>query len=404
MKKIILFFIVIVLFIPVVVYAQTATPTPAPSAASVTVIGDSLTTAPGAGRKLTESIADINLYSEIGRNWTQGLGMLTEVKNAGNLKEVLVFALGTNGGVSQANIESLITAAAGKNIILMTIYRENVDWLETTNQAINSAATNSNVKIADWYTLASAHPEWFGADGTHPSSSGYSALADLIIEAVEGSGPNLTGTPNEGRSNCVITKVGNPIGSPPPCPVGDLRQAILDEFQVTMNGFDESHLQWTREAFLAASDTNFPSLIAGATIEARCSDCGSQRVGCQEDDVSIYLGQYDTSAAYFKFILTHELGHFIHACNPRSVSGYTQHLNAIYLDGPISYYAGHAAQCTLSDNNSEDYADMIAYFLNPMSGHVSGPLDCEPDRNPLNPLFQLNPPKQEHLNVAQQIL
>jgi hypothetical protein len=218
MKKLIFLFIIIVLFIPVVAYAQTATPTLAPNGTSVTVIGDSLTTVPGAGRKLTESLADINLYSEIGRSWAQGLDTLTEVKNAGNLKDVLVFALGTNGGVSQANIESLIAAAAGKNIILMTIYRENVDWLETTNQAINSAATNPNVKIADWYTLASAHPEWFGTDGTHPSSSGYSAMADLIIEAIDSSGPNLTGTPNEGRSNCIITKVGNPIGVAPVCP------------------------------------------------------------------------------------------------------------------------------------------------------------------------------------------
>ena len=201
MKKLIFLFIIIVLFIPVVAYAQTATPTLAPNGTSVTVIGDSLTTAPGAGRKLTESLADINLYSEIGRSWAQGLDTLTEVKNAGNLKDVLVFALGTNGGVSQANIESLIAAAAGKNIILMTIYRENVDWLETTNQAINSAATNPNVKIADWYTLASAHPEWFGADGTHPSLSGYSALADLIIEAIDSSDPNPTGTPHEGGSN-----------------------------------------------------------------------------------------------------------------------------------------------------------------------------------------------------------
>ena len=404
MKKLILLLIIISLLAPAIAYAQTATPTPSPNSISVTIIGDSLTTIPGAGRKLSESFDDINLFSEIGRNWTQGLGTLTEVKNAGNLKDVLVFALGTNNGVTQADIESLIAAAPGKTIVLMTIYRENVSWLVSTNQAINNAVTNPNVKIADWYTLASTHPEWFGDDGTHPSPSGYTALADLLIETIGSSSPNPTNPPNPGTSNCVITKVGNPTGVAPVCPTGNLRQIIINEYHVTMNGFDESHLLWAKEAFQAASGTNFPSLIAGAIIEARCSDCGSQRVGCQEDDVSIYLGQYDTSAAYFKFILTHELGHFIHACLPRSVSGYTQHLNAILLDGPISYYAGHAAQCTLSDNNSEDYADMIAYYLNSESGHVSGPLSCESDRNPPNPLFQLSPPKQEHLNVAQQIL
>lgn len=404
MKKIIFLFIFVSLLTPVIVYAQTASPTSTPNSVSVTVIGDSLTTTPGAGRKLNESFEDINLLAEIGRNWTQGLGVLNEVKNGGGLKEVLVFALGTNGGVTQANIDSLIAAVPNKTIILMTIYRKNVTWLESTNQVINNAATNPNIKVADWYALASTHPEWFGADGTHPNSNGYTALADLIIQTVDSAGPNPTDSQNPGGGNCVITKVGNPLGTPPVCPTGDLKQAIIEEFGVSMNGFDETHLQWTKDAFEAASNTNFINLIRGATIEARCSDCGSQRVGCQDDDVSIYLGQYDSSAEYFKFILIHELGHFVHACQPRSVNGYTNHLNAIYIDGPISYYAGHATQCALSDNNSEDYADMIAYYLNPLSGHVSGPVDCESDRNPPNPLFQLNPPKQEHLNVAEQIL
>ncbi len=218
MKKIIFLFIFVSLLTPVIVYAQTVSPTSTPNSVSVTVIGDSLTTTPGAGRKLNESFEDINLLAEIGRNWTQGLGVLNEVKNGGGLKEVLVFALGTNGGVTQANIDSLIAAVPNKTIILMTIYRKNVTWLESTNQVINNAATNPNIKVADWYALASTHPEWFGADGTHPNSNGYTALADLIIQTVESADPNPTNPPNPGRSNCVITKVGNPTGVAPVCP------------------------------------------------------------------------------------------------------------------------------------------------------------------------------------------
>lgn len=204
--------------VPFIAHAQTASPTLSPEVTSVTIIGDSLTTIPGAGGRLSESFEDINLYSEEGRSWTQGLEVLNEVKNGGNLKEVLVFALGTNGRVTQANIDSLITAAPGKNIVLMTIYRENVDWLESTNQVINNADSNPNIKVADWYTLASTHPEWFGADGTHPNSNGYIALADLILQTVESAGPNPTNPPNPGTSNCVITKVGNPTGVAPICP------------------------------------------------------------------------------------------------------------------------------------------------------------------------------------------
>ena len=38
--------------------------------------------------------------------------------------------------------------------------------------------------LVDWYSEASAHPEWFDADGVHLDPAGAAALARLIAAAV----------------------------------------------------------------------------------------------------------------------------------------------------------------------------------------------------------------------------
>ena len=37
--------------------------------------------------------------------------------------------------------------------------------------------------LADWYTLAAAHPEWFTADQVHLNPAGATALAALIARS-----------------------------------------------------------------------------------------------------------------------------------------------------------------------------------------------------------------------------
>lgn len=217
MKKIALFFFFIVFAYPFVVFGQTTTPQT--DNTSLTIIGDSLTTDEGAGTKLKQAFTDIHIDAEVGRSWPGGLTELNNLVTSDELKDVLVFALGTNNGITQININDLISIVPDKKIVLMTIYRGDVDWDDDANTLIRNAATsNPNIKVADWNTMASAHPEWFGPDGTHPTTTGYSALADLIIQAVNSSMLNPTTPPSSNRSNCVITKVGNPAGVAPVCP------------------------------------------------------------------------------------------------------------------------------------------------------------------------------------------
>lgn len=236
-------------------------------------------------------------------------------------------------------------------------------------------------------------------------------------------------------SNCILTRIGQPAGTPtelPPDCIGnsdgqpggviappfpsDIRQGIIDEFGITMNGFDQQHLQWAWEKFWDISDTRFNQYVRGSIIKRLAytpdGTNGSRQVGCgaaQGYGYSVEFVEYP-GEAFFKFLLTHELGHVMYRCNDSDVIGLTEHINAYTSDGPISWYGEHASECTGGSNRSEDYADTVAYYLNPEAGLASltkcfrNPSVPNGDRNPLNPLFQLQPRKEAHYQLIIQLL
>lgn len=186
-------------------------------------------------------------------------------------------------------------------------------------------------------------------------------------------------------SNTVRTRVGDPKEAPIltniPSPPQDIRQGILETFGVTMNGFDQDHLRWTWERLWEISQTKFTELIRGSRVEATTGL--STQVGCFGGSVSLYLGQYQPRE-FFKFIILHEFAHIIQACHPRSVSFQIEQQNAFSQEGAVSYYAANASSCSGSNSYNEDYADMLAYYLDVAAGLSSGPKGCGAS-NPPNP-------------------
>ncbi len=187
-------------------------------------------------------------------------------------------------------------------------------------------------------------------------------------------------------SNTVVTRIGNPPtnvgpGGPAPGAPGDIRQGIIDKFGITMDGFDQNHLLWTWER-LHEAGSGFTSKLKGTRVQATSGI--SSQVGCFGGGISLNLGQY-VPKEFFKFILLHEFGHVFQACNPRSITKQVEQMNAYDSEGGVSYYAQNALSCISGVSNyGEDYADMLAYYLDRSSGFNSGPTGCGPS-SPPNP-------------------
>lgn len=169
-----------------------------------------------------------------------------------------------------------------------------------------------------------------------------------------------------GAQNCNVSPA-PPAGSPAPRstppPTGALavKQEILTKFGITMNGFDDTHLQWAWEKLWDVSNTNLHSYISGITIT---QGPGSEKTGLS----TLRLEQY-SSKELFKLVLMHEFGHFVqdNGLSRNLPVLPAAHQNAFASEGGVTYYAIHAteAACNSYSNIQEDYAEMVAYYLNP---------------------------------------
>lgn len=193
-------------------------------------------------------------------------------------------------------------------------------------------------------------------------------------------------------SSCVVSTVST--CTPPPA--GDLKQAIIDNFAITMNGFSQTQLEWTWEKLSCVSGTKFKNLING-TVLTRIDSRTSEQTGCR----TINLGNYDVKTT-FQVAFTHELGHIVDNCNTNELSRHTDLYNAVYpTEGALTTYSRLAPYpgCAGPGQASEDYAEMIAYYLNPSISEI-GP--CLGSTVPPNPYAGGAYP--QHFQLASTIL
>lgn len=195
------------------------------------------------------------------------------------------------------------------------------------------------------------------------------------------------------KSNRFVTKVGEApedqkpkigrSGQNAPPPPANLKQAILDEFFLDLNGFSNQELLWAWEKLWDVSHTNFSEIVKGnrAKTDVFRTQGSSEVKGC-----TVYFSFYQAQEL-FNVIFIHELGHIIQNCAGDSKALTTKH-NNIYQNGsnpltgygtPVSYGEyGAALSCFGYPAWGENYAEMIAYYLNPTAREqtVSGGGRC----------------------------
>lgn len=99
---------------------------------------------------------------------------------------IVVFALGTNGLVTDDQIDAITADAGSKRIVVFVNTRSPQPWVGPTNQAIANAATRyKNVRVIDWYGYSANRNDLFDGDGTHLSTVGVTEYLKLIHDAVK---------------------------------------------------------------------------------------------------------------------------------------------------------------------------------------------------------------------------
>lgn len=151
---------------------------------TVVAIGDSIMV--GASEYLSNLVDGIEIDAEVGRPFADGVAALERQNVATEPPDVLVIALGTNGGTNAARIDELIAAAGDVGEIILVNVRVPRDWENATNVALADAAGRyDHVRIVDWHGESAGGDHLFRADGYHPNETGSERWANLIVVEIK---------------------------------------------------------------------------------------------------------------------------------------------------------------------------------------------------------------------------
>jgi lysophospholipase L1-like esterase len=160
--------------------AQTTSSAPPAPAGPVSAVGDSIML--DVEPYLQAVLSGVKVDGSVSRQFETGIAVVQAERAAGTLGQVLVVELGTNGTVTASDFDAMMQAASGVSRVVFVNVDVPRSWEAADNAVLAEGVARypGTALLADWYTLASAHPEWFTPDQVHLQPAGAQALADLV--------------------------------------------------------------------------------------------------------------------------------------------------------------------------------------------------------------------------------
>ena len=158
--------------------ATTTTVAPPVGQTDAVAVGDSVML--GAQSALTTAMPGIRVDAKVGRQFGSVSDVVGWYASEGLIPGTLIVHAGTNGTFTDADIDTMMSRAGDRKVLLVNA-KVSRPWQDLVNQRMAAAADrHPNAVLVDWYSTASAHPEWFAADGAHLRPDGARAYAELI--------------------------------------------------------------------------------------------------------------------------------------------------------------------------------------------------------------------------------
>ncbi|GAB3753554.1 peptidoglycan O-acetyltransferase OatA [Yimella radicis] len=150
---------------------------------TMTVFGDSF--AIGAANGLHRRFKTATLHAKEGE---QGFVAVSELDRlAPSLTtDIVLIHVGNNGVIDEVALAAAIAKIPTHSVVVLGLPRVPRFWQnEVLKQLRSVAARSPRVKVADWYSLANPHDDWF-VDGVHPNGNGVREYGNLIQRTVLG--------------------------------------------------------------------------------------------------------------------------------------------------------------------------------------------------------------------------
>jgi peptidoglycan/LPS O-acetylase OafA/YrhL len=168
---------------PVPPSAPNTTLTPIPNA-RVTAIGDSVML--GAQNALHRFLGDrLQMDANVSRHFGEGLDIVRQLHDAGQLGDVVIVHLGTNGEIPEDQLDEMLRLLSGVPRVILVNTKVDRPWEGPDNDAIAAAVPRyPNVVLLDWHAIASEHPEFLVQDGVHLSTAGQAYYSIILASKI----------------------------------------------------------------------------------------------------------------------------------------------------------------------------------------------------------------------------
>jgi peptidoglycan/LPS O-acetylase OafA/YrhL len=180
---------------PITTQRPKAVPAPSPLTGpidgnEISAIGDSVMLASTVA--LQTRFPGITIDAEVSRSLRDnGFDVIDALKASGQLRPIVVVALGTNGYYGTGSLDTLVDKLSGHKIVLVTAHADR-EWIAPNNNDARATASNhKNIAIAEWDQAISTHPDLLSGDGIHPFGEGDAIYADSIETAIRHLPPHI---------------------------------------------------------------------------------------------------------------------------------------------------------------------------------------------------------------------
>jgi len=155
------------------------------SGASVTAIGDSVMVA--STPALDKALPGIEINAMVGRQFYTGLQVIAQLKASGQLRQIVVVGLGTNGTVTAQEIGQLYAEIGPNRRLVLVNTFEARSWEQEVNSMLARAVRDhpASTVLANWYTTIEHRTNLLWPDGIHPQPSGGVIYAKMLRSALD---------------------------------------------------------------------------------------------------------------------------------------------------------------------------------------------------------------------------
>lgn len=154
-----------------------------PEGPELSAVGDSVMLA--SLPELEEAFPGIFVDAAVSRGMGVGVELTTEWAATGELRQVLVVGLGTNGPIESEQLTEIHQIAGDRPLVLVNAHAER-EWIPGVNEALTEFAdSHRGVVVADWSGTVAGVPDALAGDDIHPNPSGGEIYAAAVRDALE---------------------------------------------------------------------------------------------------------------------------------------------------------------------------------------------------------------------------